>query len=376
MKTIVSQKEFQAALSIVGRIVSTDSTNPVLSYLHVLAAEDEVTVTATNFQQSIRMSVPAQVEEGGSYLLNCRMLTDISRRLPDGDVTIESFDNSRGEGGNVIISMENIRINLFGYDTREFPSISFREFDSEFMFSRDTLEEMLSHVMVSIKKQDDANPILTGSLLRSENGMLTAVGLDGYRISLIRRPLPEDFEGTINEIVPRKVMEEVLSISRMAGCEDIGMCFRDGKVCFDMNGIRLISGLIEGQFINYDAIIVKPETMTCRILCESQALMRALDIAALISNQNRNKMVRLKVADGMLEVRANSEYGEFYRAIPVRMEGEGVEIAFNSTYLLDAVKSYDMEEIEMYFAGSLKPCLVTPKDSMDLHMLLPVRVRG
>jgi DNA polymerase sliding clamp subunit (PCNA homolog) len=59
----------------------------------------------------------------------------------------------------------------------------------------------------------------------------------------------------------------------------------------------------------------------------------------------------------------------------IKKEGEDVNIAFNSRYLMDGVRVIDSEEIELNFVSSLNPCIMRAKDDENyIYLVLPVRL--
>ena len=51
-----------------------------------------------------------------------------------------------------------------------------------------------------------------------------------------------------------------------------------------------------------------------------------------------------------------------------------IKIAFNSKFMIDAVKSLESEEIELMFNGEIKPIILKNTESDDLiQLILPIR---
>ena len=50
------------------------------------------------------------------------------------------------------------------------------------------------------------------------------------------------------------------------------------------------------------------------------------------------------------------------------------KIAFSSKYMMDALKSFDGDEVEMLFNGEVKPIILKSTESDDLiQLILPIR---
>ncbi len=115
--------------------------------------------------------------------------------------------------------------------------------------------------------------------------------------------------------------------------------------------------------------------MATKVTALRSELLTSIDLAYLISSQNKNKTIKLHIEEGCLQITSQSDMGDFFKEIPIEMTGVTVEIGFNAIYLLEALKSYTSEEVELYFDGSLKPLIMTPAEEGDLHMILPVKMR-
>ncbi len=371
MQFTVKQKDLILALNLSLRTIPSNTTLPVLQYVKLYIKRDTITFYATNLSMGVKYVIPASSSGEGSLLLHCRTFLDIMRRFPDDDITFSMTDYSK-----ISVECQTIKVTMKGFDPVEFPELSFGNFEEKGLtMDKRVLDKAISHVMVSIKKQDDTNPLLTGAFLEVKNKELTMVGLDGYRLSLLKRELDCDPSLVLSEILPRRVLEEILNIIRSVEEETLSIAFDKNKVYFYCKDISLYSTLIEGQYINYNAIIPKKEMTETMVTVERALLNNTVELASLISSQNKNKMIKITVEGNRLIVTSNSDIGDFHRELTVDTKGKEMEIAFNSLYVLDALKSFDSEYVTLSFIDSLKPCVVRPYEEEDLHMLLPVRIK-
>ena len=81
------------------------------------------------------------------------------------------------------------------------------------------------------------------------------------------------------------------------------------------------------------------------------------------------------MTDNQIIIKSNSEIGNVNEQISSIQDGENINIAFNSKYVIDGIKAIDSEEIELYFMGSLNPCIINPvEDENYTYLVLPVRL--
>ncbi len=238
MKFVISQKELLHGLSMVQRMIPQNAVLPALQYIHFEVVQNSLLLSATNLSQSMEYELEIEGNTSGHFLVNGRMFSDIIRRL-SGDITIEVRGDQK-----INISAMGTKVTVSAYDSSEFPEIHYSDYKSHVTLSSALLEEMISHVMVSIKKIDDANPILTGTLFKLQDGTLTCVGLDGYRISKIQRPLGQKLDHSIDEIIPRRVLEELLHMMRSIESDTLSFGFYDDKIFIEMGPLKMLSSLI------------------------------------------------------------------------------------------------------------------------------------
>ena len=51
-----------------------------------------------------------------------------------------------------------------------------------------------------------------------------------------------------------------------------------------------------------------------------------------------------------------------------------IKISFSSKYMMEAIKTFDSEEIELSFNGEIKPIIINYVDNNDLtQLILPIR---
>ena len=74
---------------------------------------------------------------------------------------------------------------------------------------------------------------------------------------------------------------------------------------------------------------------------------------------------------------ANAERGEVVDQMEIHFEGNELNIAFNSKYLIDVIHNISTERISMCFNTNVSPCIVKPEEGKEyLFLVLPVRIFG
>jgi DNA polymerase-3 subunit beta len=134
-----------------------------------------------------------------------------------------------------------------------------------------------------------------------------------------------------------------------------------------------MSRLIEGTYPNYQQVI--PAQSTTTIVARTQDLLFTTKMVSLFSKDAAN-VIKLKAEGGKLTLMANtSEVGQNVAAVEAKVEGQDLQIAFNSKYVLDVLSILTADEVELGFTGPLNPGIIRPRGQEDyLYIIMPVRV--
>ena len=146
------------------------------------------------------------------------------------------------------------------------------------------------------------------------------------------------------------------------------------QVLFHLEGIDLVSRLIDGQFPNYQQVL--PEGHTTRAVVDRAELLKAVRPAALIASASANIVKIAVAADGAegLTVTATAEVGDYEGQVAAEIEGDGTTIAFNARYLNDVLANVEAEQFAIELNGPLSPGVFRPVgDEEYVHVVMPVR---
>ena len=221
---------------------------------------------------------------------------------------------------------------------------------------------------------DEARPILTGVLARFEGDQLTLAAADNYRIAVKTIPVLDAVPET-SVVIPARALNELSRV--LADVEDpVEILLASGKnqILFHLDGIDLVSRLIDGQFPNYQQVV--PTSHTTRAVLDREELLRAVRPAALIAHESAN-IVKLQVsADGEpgITVSANAEVGDHVGQVEADVDGDGTTIAFNARYLADVLTNVSADQFGLELNGPLSPGVFKPVgDERYVHVVMPVR---
>lgn len=369
MKLSVMQENLARGLSVVSRAVSTRSTLPVLANVLLRTEDGGLKLTATNLEIGITYWVPGKIETDGAITVPARLLSDLVASLPGServDLELQGHDLLHLTCGRVATHVK-------GIDADEFPALQTAGERPTTRISQKVLRQALEETTFAAAS-DEARPILTGVLCRFEGDSLTLAAADNYRIAVKTITILDPVEET-SVVVPARALAELV---RVIGDVDdpVELVLAQGRnqVLFHLEGIDLVSRLIDGQFPNYQQVM--PPAHTTRAVVEREELLRAVRPAALIASSSAN-IVKLAVASNgtaVLTVTANAEVGDYEGEVEAAVEGDGTTIAFNARYLADVLTNVEAEQFALELNGPLSPGVFKPVgDERYVHVVMPVR---
>jgi DNA polymerase III subunit beta len=366
MKVTCSREELTQKLGIVSRGVSTRTAVQILGGILLSAEAGRLMLAATDMELSLRASLEAEVEGEGAVVVPGRLLVELTRLLPDSEVSIEQ----RADEGIIHIRSGSFESRLNTYTAEDFPRLPDVDALERHAVDRDALLETIARVSRSASR-DESRPVLTGILVRFEPGKLVMAATDSYRLSVKET----EIDGAVPEleaIVPARALGELARIGQ--GAEQIELGVQENQVVFGIDGIWLTTRRIDGQFPNYRQLI--PESFEHEVALAREEVLDVVRRIAVMAQ--RNSPLRLRFAEGELTVSARTQdVGEAEESLPVSFGGEALEIGFNSDFLRDGIESVAGETLRFRLISPLRPCVLQAEGNDDfLYLIMPIRLAG
>jgi DNA polymerase-3 subunit beta len=366
MKITASKDALLSRFQLAGRAVSARATVPSLGGILLEAGDSTVTLRATDMEMGLVLDVEGAVESQGSALLPGRLLVDVVRTLPGGDVVL----TLRPEQRDVELTAGTARFHLRTLPPEDFPRLP--GFEGEAIkLPGQALANTIERVARAASR-DEVRPILTGVLVTAEERTLTMVATDSYRLSVKHTELDQPVSSQLEANVPARALRELARIVGAESVDEVEIALLTNQVVFRADGVLLSSRLIEGQFPSYRQLI--PDSFEHEVrLPRSELLEVARRIGQLAQ---RNAPLKLAFAEGELTISAETpEVGDASEAMPAPFTGEPLEIAFNPEFLVAGVESIESEELVLRLSSPLRPGLLRPAEGEDYsYLVMPIRL--
>lgn len=366
MKFNCSIDELANALNIAQKAVSSKTTNEILKGILFKAYDQSLLLRSSDLEIGVQVIIPAQVEREGDIVLTAHLISELIRKLKGSDVFFESDDKNQ-----VKIKCLLSNFTLKGLPADEFPDFPQVIEDHHFSIKATDLRELIKGTLFSVATNENI-PVLTGVKIEINEDNINLVTLDGYRLAFRTGKIENTLKEEIAVIVPAKSLAEISKISATY-TEAISVKFSKNQIFFEMEDIQFTSRLLEGDFINYKQII--PSEKTTHVRINRQLLIESSERAALLAREGKNNLIKMEFNQDQLILTSNSEVGDVFEIIPIVNEGEPIKIAFNSKFLIEALKVIEDDEFTMDMTTSVGPGVLLPLEGQKfLYLILPVRV--
>ena len=207
------------------------------------------------------------------------------------------------------------------------------------------LRNLLEKTAFSMAQQD-VRYFLNGVLLELDGAELAAVATDGHRLARSHTSLPAAVDNPRQAIVPRKAVHELVRFLRDTE-EPITLEMNPSHLRFSRPGAALTTKIIDGKFPDYRSVMTQNLTQT--VIAERSELYDVLARAAVLTNE-KYRGIRLELDQGSAKVVAhNPDQEEARDEIAVEYSGEAIEIGFNVTYLMEALRALTENKVEIQY---------------------------
>ena len=345
MKIRISKENLMKAIQIVSRAVPGKTTMSILQCIMINASGTEICLIANDMELGIQTVAKGIILERGMIAVDAQIFSNIIRKLPDNDVSIET------SGEKVMINCENSKFTILGREGADFEFLPEIDRSVGIRISQFTLRDMITKTIFSIDHH------------------IRMVSLDGHRIAMRKSELREMYDDR-KIIIPGKTLNEISKILSGDTEKMADIFFTDKHVLFTFDDTIVVSRLIEGEYYKIDKML--SSNYKTRVICRRKELLDCLDRATLLVKEEDKKPVIVMIREDEMELRINTTLGSMDETVAIRREGEDLNIGFNPKFLIDAFRSIDEEEVTLYLVSPKAPCFIRDAEDMYCYLILPV----
>ncbi|MGQ0541416.1 MAG: DNA polymerase III subunit beta [Blastocatellia bacterium] len=324
MEFSIKQSVLKEELGYIQGVVERKSTIPVLSNILIESlGEGSIRIVGTDLDVTIRCDAEADIKKPGAMCIQARKLFDIVRTLEGGDVYFKKEENEW-----VQMAAGRAKFRLAGVNREQYPEIPIFK-SAPLKLSAEIFNYFIQNTAFAITNET-SRFTLSGAKFILADGKARMVTTDGHRLAFIEKTLDEKIESTMDALIPKKALLELVKISRDES-GDVSFGEDQNHIYFETGGRLLITRKLTGNFPNYE--MVMPKDNDKKVVFDLADMKLAVRRISLMADE-RNRSIRVTVREGEVEITAqSSEEGEGAEIVPADYTGEEVVLGFNHQYL-------------------------------------------
>ena len=356
MKFIVSSTYLLKQLQVLGGVINSSNTLPILDNFLFELDNSKLTVSASDLETTMVSLLNVECNSKGSIALPARLLLDTLKTFPEQPLTFKIEDNNTVE-----ISSNHGKYALAYANGDEFPKAVALEDPSKTIITGDVLATAISKTIFAAGN-DDLRPVMSGVFFQFSTQGLTFVATDAHKLVKYTR---EDVKASQQAefIMPKKPLNLLKGI--LAGSdEEVTVEYNDSNAKFTFENSQLICRLIDGKYPNYEAVI--PKENPNKLMIDRTQFLNSVRRVSIFSNKTTHQ-IRLKIAGAELNISAEDiDYSnKAEERLTCDYQGDDMQIGFNSRFLTEMLNNLNADEVKLEMSLPNRAGILTPVDGLD-----------
>ena len=372
MKFTIKRELLLEALSKVSKAISTKNLIPVLAGIKFELKKKKLVLTASDNNITIQTTIEAneedfKIQNEGSIIIQGKYVLDIVRKLQDEYINIEVIDDLK-----ILIYTENSEFNLNGISESEYPNISLEESKKKITLPISTFKSIVNQTAFA-SSNEESKPVLTGINFNIVGNILECNSTDSYRLARKVIKLDKESEDNYNIVIPS---HNLVEFTKILGSdeEDLELHIFNNKILFKSDHLKFESRLINGTYPNTSNLL--PEESMLVIHTNLYDFYNVIDRVSILTSDKEKNIVTLETDGDNLILKSSSvEIGRVEEKMKIsKNNDENIKISFSAKYMMEALKSFSTENVDLHFVGEIKPILIKSTEDESLtQLVLPIR---
>ena len=356
MKFIVSSSYLLKHLQVLGGILNSNNTLPILDNFLFHVENKTLTVSASDLETTISSQLDVESSEKGNICIPARLLLETLKTFPEQPLTFTIEENNTVE-----ISSSHGKYALAYADGEEFPNTVELKDPATTTIPGDVLATAINRTIFA-SGTDDMRPVMSGVFFQFSSESLTFVATDAHKLVKYTRgdlKAPQ----TTEFIMPKKPLNLLKSI--LAGSEDeVVIEYNESNAKFLFDNTQMVCRLIDGKYPNYEAVI--PKENPNKLTMDRTQFLNSVRRVSIFSNKTTHQ-VRLNMAGAEMNVTAEDiDYSnKAEERLTCDYQGDDMQIGFNSRFLVEMLNNLDSDEVSLEMSLPNRAGILTPIDGLD-----------
>jgi len=355
MKFIVSSSQLLKQLQVLGGVINSNNTLPILDNFLFELSENQLKVSASDLETTMSAVVEVESDSTGSIAVSARLLLDTLKTFPDQPLTFKTEGDSTIE-----ISSDQGKYDMAYFGGDEFPKAVSLPSPSKTVIPSEILATAISKTIFAAGN-DDLRPVMSGVFFQFSSQNLTFVATDAHKlVKYTRTDVTAD--KTAEFIMPKKPLNLLKGV--LGGSEDVTIEYNDANAKFTFDNFVLICRLIDGKYPNYEAVI--PKENPNKLTVDRASFQNSVRRVSIFSSKTTHQ-IRLKMAGTELNISA--EDLDFSNKADERLscdyQGDDMQIGFNSRFLSEMLSNLSSNDVLIEMSLPNRAGILTPIDGTD-----------
>jgi len=356
MKFIVSSSYLLKQLQVLGSVINSNNTLPILDNFLFELDNNKLKVSASDLETTMSSYLEIDSTSTGSVAVPAKLLLDILKTFPEQPLTFTVEENSTIE-----ISSNSGKYALAYAPGEEFPKPMILEDASKTTVPSEVLATAISKTIFAAGN-DDLRPVMSGVFFQFSTEGLIFVATDAHKLVKYARTDVKAAQ-TSDFIMPKKPLNILKGILATLDT-DVIIEYNDSNAVFSFENYHLVCRLIDGKYPNYEAVI--PKENPNKLLMDRNQFFNSVKRVAIFSNKTTHQ-IRLKMAGTELNISAEDvDYSnKAEERLTCDYQGDDLQIGFNSRFLLEMLTNLQSDEIQLEMSLPNRAGILTPVDGLD-----------
>ena len=372
MKFKIEKKILLEHLNYVIKGVSSKNIIPILGCIKFELKNEGLYLMSTDNEIAIKDFIDKKdielIDTLGEIVISGKYIYEIIRKLDDTIVNIEELIDSQ-----ILINTDKSKFKLNCNKVSEFPDLDLEFIKNPIIMNQNNFRNAINQTIFATSNQE-SRPILTGINIKIKNNKFQCTATDSYRLARKVIELNDSVKEDIDIIVPSRNLLEVIKL--LNNDEDnFEIHIFNNKIIFKINEIIIMSRLINGNYPETDKLIMNEFELSVKL--NLNELYNAINRASLLTNEEEKNIINFEINEDNVIISSNiPEIGNVEEKLTINPseDSKPIKISFSSKFMLEALKIFECEEVELKFNGDVKPFII--KDSLDenlIQLIVPIR---
>ncbi len=356
MKFIVSSSYLLKQLQVLGSVINSSNTLPILDNFLFELDHKNLTVSASDLETTMSATLEIDSTSKGSVAVPAKLLLDILKTFPEQPLTFTVEENSTIE-----ISSNSGKYAIAYAPGEEFPKSVVLDNPSSTVVPSEVLATAISKTIFAAGN-DDLRPVMSGVFFQFSPEGLIFVATDAHKLVKYARADVKASQ-VADFIMPKKPLNILKSILGTSD-SDVTIEYNDSNATFSFDSYVLTCRLIDGKYPNYEAVI--PKENPNKLMINRVLLLNSVRRVAIFSNKTTHQ-IRLKIAGAELNISAEDiDYSnKAEERLTCDYQGDDIQIGFNSRFLSEMLTNLTSDEIQLEMSMPNRAGILTPIDGLD-----------